>query len=189
MMADNEFGYTLWGRDWVRLAQPLRQSESVRLQLPRARSLARNNLVQATVEGRVVHASIHRGGAASVTRLEVAPLDRASITAVSEIAPDTAMLTDDTYRAIVSEGITLAPVLVDTDCSCSARTATCLHVLAVLYEIARRVDENPRLALDLQGYATEAPSDSESAGPPARWTPVASLDPATFFGARSSASR
>ena len=181
MMADDEFGYTLWGRDWVRLAQPLRQSESVRLLLPRARSLARNNLVQATVEGRVVHASIHRGGAASVARLEVAPRGRASITGVSEIAPDTAMLTDDTYRAIVSAGIALTPVLVDTDCSCSARTATCLHVLAVFYDIARRVDENPRLALDLQGYATAAPSDSEGAGPAARWTPVASLDPAAFF--------
>ncbi|WP_420879510.1 SWIM zinc finger family protein [Rhodococcus sp. (in: high G+C Gram-positive bacteria)] len=180
-MADNEFGYTRWGMDWVRLAQPLRQSGPARLLLPRARSLARNNLVHATIEGRTVRASIHRGGQASVTQVEVAPLSKASITGISEIVPDVTVLTDDAHQAIVAAGITLAPVLADTDCSCSARTAPCLHLLAVLYEIARRVDEEPRVALDLQGYAVAAPSDSEGPAQPARWTPLGALDPATFF--------
>ncbi|MCA1007060.1 SWIM zinc finger family protein [Rhodococcus hoagii] len=180
-MVDDEFGYTPWGRDWVRLAQPLHQSGPARLLLPRARSLARNNLVQATIEGRFVHASIHRGGQASVTRLEVAPLSRASITGISEIVPDTTVLTDDIHQAIVSAGISLAPVLADTDCSCSARSAPCLHLLAVLYEIARRVDENPQTALEIQGYTTAALHDSDIPAPTARWTPVSALNPAAFF--------
>ncbi|PTR22173.1 SWIM zinc finger protein [Rhodococcus sp. OK519] len=180
-MADNEFGYTAWGRDWVRLAQPLQQSGPARLLLPRARSLARNNLVQATVEGRTVRASIHRGGQASVTQLEVAPLTRESIIGIAAIAPDSTVLTDDTHRAIVSAGIALAPVLADTDCSCSARSAPCLHLLAVLYEVARRVDESPQMALEIQGYTTAAVHDSGTPAPTARWTPVSELDPAAFF--------
>lgn len=180
-MADNEFGYTAWGMDWVRLAEPLRQSRPERLLLPRARSLARNNLVQATIEGRIVRASIHRGGQASVTRLEVAPMTRASITGIAEIVPDTTVLTDDMHQTIVSAGITLAPVLADTDCSCTARSAPCLHLLAVLYEMARRVDENPRLTLDVQGYLPAVAHDSGVATPDARWTPISTLDPAAFF--------
>lgn len=180
-MADNEFGYTAWGMDWVRLAQPLHQSGPTRLLLPRARSLARNNLVEATVEGRTVRASIHRGGQASVTQLEVAPLARASIIGIAEIVPDTTVLTDDIHQAIVSAGIALAPVLADSDCSCSARSAPCLHLLAVLYEVARRVDENPQLALEIQGYTTAALHDSDAPTPSARWTPVSALDPAAFF--------
>ncbi|QKT09835.1 SWIM zinc finger family protein [Rhodococcus sp. W8901] len=180
-MVDNEFGYTAWGMDWVRLAQPLRQSGPARLLLPRARSLARNNLVKATVEGRIVRASIHRGGQASVTQLEVAPLTRASITGIAAIVPDTAVLTDDIHQDIVTAGIALAPVLADTDCSCSARSAPCLHLLAVLYEIAHRVDENPQLALDIQGYTTAMLHDSAVPASTARWTPVSALDPAAFF--------
>ncbi len=180
-MADNEFGYTAWGMDWVRLVEPMHRSGPVRQLLPRARSLARNNCVQATVEGRFVRATIHRGEQASVTRLEVAPLTRTSITAIAGIVPDTTVLTDDTHRNIVSGGIALAPVLSDTDCSCSARSAPCLHLLALLYEMARRVDENPRLALDVQGYFHAATHDSAVAMPDARWTPISALDPTVFF--------
>ncbi|MDH6678059.1 putative Zn finger protein [Rhodococcus sp. LBL1] len=180
-MADNEFGRTAWGMDWVRLAESLSQSRQERQLLPRARSLARNNCVQATVEGRIVRAAIHRGDQASVTQLEVAPLTRASITAIAEIVPDTTVLTDAAHAAIVSAGITLMPVLADTDCSCAARSAPCLHLLAVFYEMARRVEENPRLALDVQGYSPVGLRDSEVTTPGARWTPISTLDPAAFF--------
>lgn len=179
-MADNEFGYTAWGMDWVRLAEPLRQTRPDPL-LPRARSIARNNGVQATVEGRVVRATIHRGGQASLTHLEVAPLTRATITAITAIVPDPSVLTDDTHRAIAATGIPLAPVLAGTDCSCTARSARCVHVLAVYYEMARKVDENPRLALEIQGYFAAAPQDPDVSAPPARWTPISALDPSRFF--------
>ncbi|MEV6321857.1 hypothetical protein AB0M45_11750 [Nocardia sp. NPDC051787] len=179
-MADNEFGYTAWGMDWVRLAEPLRQTRPDPL-LPRARSIARNNGVQFTVEGRVVRATIHRGGQASLTHLEVAPLTRATITAIAAIVPDPSVLTDDMHRAIAAAGIPLAPVLAGTDCSCTARSARCVHVLAVHYAMARKVDENPRLALEIQGYFAAAPRDPGVSAPPARWTPLGALDPSRFF--------
>ncbi|WP_406279807.1 hypothetical protein OH799_12735 [Nocardia sp. NBC_00881] len=179
-MADNEFGYTAWGMDWVRLAEPLRQTRPDPL-LPRARSIARNNGVRATVEGRVVRATIHRGGQASVAQLEIAPLARTTITAIAQIVPDTTVLTDDMHRAVVAAGVALAPVLAGTDCSCTARTSRCLHALAVCYEMARRIDENPRLALEIQGYFDAASHDSAVPAPSARWTPISALDPADFF--------
>ncbi|WP_109527627.1 MULTISPECIES: hypothetical protein [Nocardia] len=180
-MADNEFGYTPWGMDWVRLAEPLRQTRPDPL-LPRARSIARNGGVATTVQGRVIRAAIHRGGQASVTHLEVAPLSRASITAITAVIPDPTVLTDDMHRALVAAGIPPVPVLAATDCSCSARTARCVHVLSTIYDTARRVDENPRLALEIQGYfgVSDAARDSVEVEAP-RWTPIDALDPADYF--------
>ncbi len=187
-MADNEFGYTAWGMDWVRLAEPLRQARPNAL-LPRARSIARNNGVQATIEDRIVRATIHRGGQASVTHLEVAPLPRPAITAITEIIADTTVLTDEMHRALVRAGISPAPNPTGTDCSCSARTARCVHVFAVYYDMARRVDENPRLALEIQGYFQAAEGDSTLPVESTRWTPINALDPADYFGSSASAMR
>ncbi|WP_433656345.1 hypothetical protein ACQPW1_34610 [Nocardia sp. CA-128927] len=185
-MADNEFGYTKWGMDWVRLAEPIRQTRPEPL-LPRARSVARNHGVQATVDGRIVRATIHRGSEASVIHVEVAPLARAAITAIGEVIPDTAVLTDDMHRAVVAADLTVAPVLAGTDCSCKARIARCLHVLAVFYDMARRVDENPRLALEVQGYFLAAQDDSPVHVEVPRWVPINTFDPANYFGEAASA--
>jgi len=178
-MADNEFGYTRWGMDWVRLAEPLRQTRPDSL-LPRARSIARNHGVTAEIEGRIVRAHIHRGGRASVTHVEVAPMARATVTALAGLCPDPAMLTDDTHRAVLDAGGDPAPVLASTDCSCSARNPRCVHLLAVLYDIARRVDENPGLAVALQGYF-DAERGAETEAPAPRWIPLHTLDPAGYF--------
>ncbi|WP_431954587.1 hypothetical protein [Nocardia lijiangensis] len=179
-MTDNEFGYTAWGMDWVRLAEPLRQTRPDPL-LPRARSIARNQGVQATVEGRVVRAHLHRGGQASVTHLEVAPLTRGVVAAIAAVIPDPTLLTDEMHRALRTAGVAPAPQLAAVDCSCSARTERCVHVLATLYDIACKVDENPRLALDIQGYFEAAHSDSEVRTEQPRWTPINTLDPGCFF--------
>ncbi|CCF64430.1 SWIM zinc finger family protein [Nocardia cyriacigeorgica] len=186
-MADNEFGYTRWGMDWVRLAEPLRQTRPDPL-LPRARSLARNHGVQATVTGRIIRAHIHRGGQASVTHVEVAPMPRPTIDAIAAIVgTDPVTLTDEMHRAVVAADITPAPPLVAVDCSCSARSDRCVHVLAVLYDMARRVDESPRLALDIQGYFTGAdvPAGAQTAAEPARWIPINTLDPVGWFAVPS----
>ncbi|MEU2252110.1 hypothetical protein [Nocardia xishanensis] len=179
-MADNEFGYTAWGMDWVRLAEPLRQTRPEPL-LPRARSIARNHGVRATVDGRVVRAHIHRGGQASVAHLEVAPLPGQAVAAIAEVIPDPTLLTDETHRALVTAGVRPAPELAAVDCSCSARTERCVHVLATLYDMARRVDENPRLALEVRGYFEAAHADSEVSTEQPRWTPINTLDPARYF--------
>lgn len=179
-MPDNEFGYTKWGRDWVRLAEPLRQTRPEPL-LPRARSIARNDGVQATIDGRIVRATIHRGSEASVIHLEVTPLPRSAITAIGAVLPDTTVLTDEMHQAVLAADLTVAPVLAGTDCSCKARTARCLHVLAVFYDMARRVDENPRLALEVQGYFLAAEDDSPTPVEIPRWVPINTFDPANYF--------
>lgn len=182
-MADNEFGYTPWGMDWVRLAEPLRQTRPDPL-LPRARSIARNNGVRAEIEGRIVRAHIHRGGQASVTHIEFAPLPRAALTALAGIIPpEPIMLTDDMHRATVTAGVNPAPSPAATDCSCAARTPRCVHVLATFYAMARRVDESPRLSLEVQGYGS-APGEAIGEAAPdeiARRVPITTLDPAAFF--------
>ncbi|MFI6569137.1 hypothetical protein [Nocardia fluminea] len=180
-MADNEFGYTPWGMDWVRLAEPLRQTRPEPL-LPRARSIARNDGVRTEIEGRTVRAHLHRGGQASIAHIEVAPLSRAAVTALGHTITDPTVLTDETHRALVDAGHSPAPTLVSTDCSCSARSARCVHVFATLYTIARKVDENPRVALELQGYF-DATADSGAPAQEPRWTPLHTLDPARFFDA------
>ncbi len=180
-MPDNDFGYTPWGRDWVRLAEPLRQTRPEPL-LPRARSIARNDGVRLEIEGRTVRAHLHRGGQASITHIEVEPLSRAAVTTIGHTITDPTVLTDEMHRALLDAGFSPAPTLMNSDCSCSARTARCLHVFATLYTIARRVDENPRLALELQGYF-DATAESDAPAQEQRWTPLHTLDPAAFFDA------
>ncbi|MBF6065545.1 hypothetical protein IU500_32045 [Nocardia terpenica] len=186
-MPDNEFGYTAWGMDWVRLAEPLTTTRPEPL-LPRARSIARNGGVRLEIEGTVVRASIHRGAQASVTHLELTPLPAATIAAIAALIPGAAVELADEHRATISAaGIAVAPRPLGTDCSCRARTTRCLHVLATCYALARRVDENPWLALDLQGYrGGGAPSAEDPAAPPPRWTPIDTLDPARYFDAVAS---
>ncbi|MDO3649010.1 hypothetical protein [Nocardia mangyaensis] len=178
-MADNEFGYTAWGRDWVRLAEPIRQTRPEPL-LPRARSIARNHGVRTEIEARTVRAHLHRGGQASIAHVEVAPLTRGAVTAIARTIPDPRVLTDEMHRSLLDAGHSPAPTLVSTDCSCSARTDRCVHVLAVLYTIAWQVDENPCLALELQGYF-DATADTDIPVAEARWTSLHSLDPSEFF--------
>ncbi|MGW0006425.1 hypothetical protein ACWDT6_21610 [Nocardia grenadensis] len=184
-MADNEFGYTRWGMDWVRLAEPLRQTRPDPL-LPRARSIARNDGVRPELDGRIVRAHIHRGGQASVVHIELAPLARTALTALSAIVgAERTALTDEMHTAALAAGVPVAPEPTAIDCSCSARTARCLHVLATFYTLARRVDEDPRLSLDLQGYGHPehgaAPDESGAEPDMPRWVPLNTLDPAMFF--------
>ncbi|UGT42651.1 SWIM zinc finger family protein [Nocardia yamanashiensis] len=183
-MPDNDFGYTRWGMDWVRLAEPLKLSKPEPL-LPRARSVARNVAPQLEISGTTVRAHLHRGSEASVIHLEFAPLGRATVEALNELIPPGTLTLSDELRAAVSDaGITVTPRLVASDCSCRARNDRCLHVIVLLYTLAQRVDENPWLALDLQGYRSGGAPDAETKATvaPPRWTPIDVLDPAAFFG-------
>lgn len=181
-MADNEFGYTRWGMDWVRLAQPLKISKPEPL-LPRAYSIARNHGVQLEIENTMVRAGIHRGAEASVTYLELVPLTAATITAIAQVIPvDGLTLTDEHRTALADAGISVAPQFARVDCSCRARKERCVHFLATCYALARQVDETPWLALDLQGFRTGGTvAANTDAARPARWTPFDALDPAAYF--------
>ncbi|MEV5651714.1 hypothetical protein AB0L57_25975 [Nocardia sp. NPDC052254] len=180
-MPDNEFGYTPWGMGWVRLAEPLSASRPEPL-LPRARSIARNDGVQLEIEGTSVCARIHRGGQASVTHLEIAALPSTQVRAIAERIPaHTVDLTDGVHAELSAAGLLPRPRLADSDCSCSARTPRCLHLLATCYALARQVDENPWLTLDLQGCRSGGRSEEHDGAAPARWTLIDTLDPASFF--------
>lgn len=180
-MPDNEFGYTPWGMGWVRLAEPTTITRPEPL-LPRARSIARHGGVHLEIEGTSVCARIHRGGQASITHLEFAALSTAQVAAIADHIPAGSVeLTDATHAALAAAGLAPAPQPADSDCSCPARTPRCVHLLATFYALARQVDENPWLALDLQGYRSGGQASTEDNRPPARWTPIGSLDPAGFF--------
>ncbi|MGW9170827.1 hypothetical protein [Streptomyces decoyicus] len=182
-MADIDFGCTVWGKDWVRLAESLRQTRPDP-QLPRARRIARDGGVQVTIDGRTVRAVIHRGRNASVASIEVAPMSREAIVRISrQLCGVRPVLTDGLYRALTDAGHSPAPKLVGVDCSCSADTARCIHVLAVYYAMAQRIDDDPRIALDIQNFfrASSDGAEVSTAVSPQRWVALNSLDPADFF--------
>ncbi|GEE03227.1 hypothetical protein nbrc107696_36730 [Gordonia spumicola] len=174
-----EYGYTRWGRDFLRLVEPTSITRPEPM-LPRARSLARTAVSAVVVEGRLIRGTVARGGSASVAYLEFAPMERAvadRLTSIVGPSPTAAALTDDAHRALAC-----TPELTVVDCSCSARTARCIHVLTLLYETVRRVDENPVVALQLTGFHDASDAPVESSAIP-RWTPLSALDPQRFYDA------
>ncbi|MEU0333497.1 hypothetical protein [Streptomyces sp. NPDC006193] len=182
-MADGDFGCTAWGRDWVRLAQPLRQTRPNPL-LPRARKLARLGEVQVTIDGRVVRGVVRRGRSTYVACIEVASMSTETIASITgRLYGARPLLTDEVHRAITEAGHPPAPVLAGVDCSCPDGTGRCVHVLAVCYEMARHVDDDPRLALAVQDFfRVSSGGTSVSAGAsPQRWTALNALDPARYF--------
>jgi uncharacterized Zn finger protein len=184
-MPDDDFGYTAWGSDWLRLAESLRQTRPDP-SLPRARRIARDGAVHVTIKGRTVSAAIRRGRSASVTNIEVAPMAPEAIAGISrQLYGARPALTEELYRAITGAGYPPAPRLISIDCSCSANTPRCVHELAVYYEMARRVDDDPRIALDIQGFfrtSSSSPEKSTATAPqPQRWLALNALSLADYF--------
>ncbi|MGC0367073.1 putative Zn finger protein [Rhodococcus sp. 27YEA15] len=187
-MADDDFGYTAWGRDWVRLAQPLRQTRPDPA-LPRARKLARVGGVHVTIDGRIVRGVVQRGRNTLAACIEVAPMPRETIVRISgqlygaQSYGAQPILTDEVHRTVTEAGHGPAPKLAGVDCSCSNGTGRCIHILAVFYEMARRVDDDPRIALDIQDFF-RAPSGSTRVSTVAltqRWIALNTLDPSDYF--------
>ncbi|WP_067905116.1 hypothetical protein [Nocardia vaccinii] len=182
-MADDDFGYTAWGRDWVRLAQPLRQTRPDPV-LPRARKLARVGAVQVTIDGRTLRAVVQRGRNTSMSCIEVAPMSRETIAGITgQLSGARPILTDEVHRAITEAGHPPAPIVAGVDCSCSDDTGRCIHVLAAYYEMARRVDDDPRIALDIQGFfrVSSGSARVSTAAISQRWIALDALDPADYF--------
>ncbi|NLG48471.1 hypothetical protein [Gordonia sp. (in: high G+C Gram-positive bacteria)] len=176
-----EFGYTPWGRDFLRIAEPTDVTKPEPL-LPRARSLARNAMTDVRVEGRLIRGTVVRGGEASVAYLEFAPLDRDvahTVAATVGVSPGPATLTVEVHALVAGA----PPELAVVDCSCRARTARCVHVLALLYETVRRIDEDPRIALSLRGFSDALDAADNPRETVARWTPLSALDPQKFYEA------
>lgn len=176
---NREFGTTAWGRDWVRAAEPTAVTRPDPA-LPRARSLARTDRVRDVelAPGRV-HAVVEDRTGRRV-RIPVTPWDaahRATVRAVLAGAAAGEDLADAVHADLVAAGVPLAPDPGSTaSCSCPRTGGRCVHVLATCYEVARRLDERPRLALALRGLpaADDRPATAR--------IPLSQLDPAGFYG-------
>ncbi|MDI2129038.1 SWIM zinc finger family protein [Yinghuangia seranimata] len=182
-MPDNDFGYTAWGKAWVRLAEPLSQTRPDP-HLPRARRLARDGHVQVAVEGTTVRAAIQHGRNRLTADIEVAPMPKEELAEISRrLSGGQPALTDELYRAIVAAGHPPAPKLARVECSCPTSAPRCVHVLAVYYEMARRIDDDPRIALSVRGFfrAPQGTTDVSTPVAPQRWIALSALDPADYF--------
>lgn len=178
---NREFGTTQWGRAWLRLAEPLGTTRP-HTALPKARSLARRDRVTefATDAGKVGAAVLDGAGPRTVmVRFPVwdsAQRETASALLEGLTADLPEHLPNDLHHA----GAPVAPSIDELDpaCDCQRSEACCVHVLATLVELARRVDEDPRLVLTLRGAGTAiAPAPGHSR------IPLARLDPASFYTA------
>jgi uncharacterized Zn finger protein len=156
--------------------------------LPSARSLARNNAVHLVATAGRVDAAVTASGRSHRVRIGLPPWsDRERAVAERCIAraladhrglatgdlPDS--LVADLRREAVDIAVTGDEQL--SDCDCRARRRPCVHVLATIYTLVRRIDERPALAVDLRmpGSAPERPADPD-------WIDLADVDAATFYG-------
>lgn len=176
-----EFGATPWGRAWLRTVESTAMTAPNSL-LPKARSLARNNAVWAlTIETGHIRAevqafSVHIGLSEwdAATRAEVERLHAEAMANSAGLGPGD--LPDALADALERNGIAFAVPAEDqvVRCSCPARRARCVHVLATLYALVQRIDEYPSLALDLRRPTPAATDDPD-------WTELSTLDVATFY--------
>ncbi|WP_055475856.1 SWIM zinc finger family protein [Gordonia sp. HS-NH1] len=179
-----EFGFSRWGAEIVRLAEPI-STRSPNQLAPRARSVARNGGVTLTVDGRSVSGLVQRGGEASVAHLEFGPMTSATASALRELLGASTEPTDDMYHRLV-EAAAWSPAGLDVaDCSCRARGDRCLHILATLYALAAAVDREPALALRLRDFEGSLDGSSVDAAPdpdapssriPPRWSALTAFD-------------
>jgi uncharacterized Zn finger protein len=175
-----EFGITAWGHDWLRLAEPTSITRPDPA-LPRARSLARGDHVRdleltvGQVEAVVDDRGMHR------VRIAIPTWDNAQLMRARAVLTDQSAggdLPDTAHTALRDAGLALAPApaTLTTTCSCTSRRDPCLHLLATYFEIARRIDEQPRHALVLHGLTDSgAPRDTAR-------IPLGLIDAATFYG-------
>lgn len=175
---NTEFGTTAWGRDWQRLAEPTSITRPDPT-LPRARSLARRDYVRdvQVAPGRAT-ADVDRNGCHRVT-VEVPVWDEDQLdharSVLSGLSDD---LPDSIHSTFVRHGQSPGPepATVTATCTCRGRARPCAHVLATYFELARQLDNRPRLALTLRGL-----TDSLSSPTTAR-VPIGLIDPTHFYG-------
>ncbi|MGK2878648.1 MAG: hypothetical protein ACSLFF_08770 [Solirubrobacterales bacterium] len=178
-MADEEFGITEWGADWVRLAQ---SKVSAIKRLPQARTYARNDKVEIgdltarpftiSVEGAQVQVTIP--AYTEKQRQRVAQLLAKDADSENQSPGD---LSEAFHLALSNAGLDPVPSRVRAVCSCNAAAQPCVHILATYYELSRKLDEQPPLALGFRGFA------SADATPAAaqRWVSIADLEADDFY--------
>ncbi|ASO20434.1 putative Zn finger protein [Actinoalloteichus hoggarensis] len=185
-----EFGATVWGRAWLRTVESTSVT-TVDSGLPKARALARNKAVEglAVGTGRVtagvrVKDVVYRVGLilpewTGDMRMEAERLVAGVAAQRAALAPGD--LPDALEADLRGAGVDLVVPAADqvVQCDCRARGPRCVHVVAVLYSLVQRIDEEPALALVLR--SARAARIGESASGVER-IPLGQLDPARFYG-------
>lgn len=181
-MAAPEFGVTDWGEEWLHTVEPGNRLPNP--QLPKARSLARNEKVDLNLDGNEIGAVVDDGGEGQFVSGSVPPWSarerKRAESVVARHEPAVAGdLSDDLLAELNRAGVPVAAELdeLEMECDCSTRRRPCAHILATLYTLVQAVDERPVVALELRGEAgTVAQPEAGD------WIPLSALDPERFYG-------
>ncbi|MGH3903367.1 MAG: SWIM zinc finger family protein [Pseudonocardiaceae bacterium] len=187
-----EYGATVWGQAWLRLAEPTSTS-GIDTRLPRARALARRGAVlrlqavpcrvraEVVVRGREHPVEIRFPTWTAEQRDLIEGYLRAHTGAATALTNGDAP--DELAIALTAAGSNSAPRIeeVDVRCPCRETRRPCLHALAVCYALVQRIDEEPALALTMRGYERDGSDRCESDN---AWIPLDDIDARGFFDAR-----
>ncbi|SDC54437.1 hypothetical protein [Rhodococcus tukisamuensis] len=185
-----EFGVTAWGRAWLRTVESTAAS-APNPALPQARSLARNGAVHlAEVRAGRIRAEVTVRGKSFPVALEVPVWTTKEAAAVRRLldragARDRRVsageLPDALVADLLAKDIAVAPPIAEhaATCGCTGRRRPCVHHLAVLYGLVRKVDEEPAVAVALRQNGGRS---AEAASPESNWIVLTEVDPAGFYG-------
>ncbi|MDJ0363185.1 SWIM zinc finger family protein [Rhodococcus sp. H29-C3] len=187
-----EFGATIWGRDWVRLAEPMQISKP-NPRLPKARSLARNGHVEiGPLAAGTIRCAVTAGSTTETVSISIPSYLPDEIRAVTALQASADAIEakggdlPDTLHAQLAEGeLSAVPSTADCQCTCRSRAQPCVHKLATFYVLSQRIDEKPSLALELRGIATVRELPSRTALCTERWAALTKIDMAYYFSTSS----
>lgn len=182
-----EFGATPWGRAWLRTIESATVTVPDPL-LPKARSLVRNDAVTSLSLGAGrVDGVVGVRGVSHHVRIEL-PLwdDRARRYATRLLADartgDPGLASGDLPDSLEVElgrhGVAIAVPAGErvVECSCPARRSPCVHALATLYALVRRIDEHPAVAVEVRGVVSDSSPVTDSA-----WIRLTDLNAQGFY--------
>lgn len=196
-----EFGATPWGKAWLRTIESPTATPN-RL-LPKARSLARNAAVTilstapGLIEANVVVKEVTHGVRIELPRWTGQALTDADALIGKSLADSPGVAPGDLPDELATElsrhlGLAVPLDQQGAECTCSARQAHCVHVLATHYALIQRIDEHPMLAIDLRSPVREAgpePRPHPGIGTQGRtspdWIALTDLTPKTFYSLRT----
>ena len=149
-----------WAKAWVRAVEEAAYAET---DLRRARTLARSGQIgRITVDDGHLYAAVVDGDDVWTVTAAVPVLDPAATAALVEtVAAETgrvaALLAGDLPFSLVEHaeeaGVELLPYggELEAGCSCVSWADPCVHALAVLYQVAWLLDDDPFVLLQLRG--------------------------------------
>ncbi|MFN3601914.1 MAG: SWIM zinc finger family protein [Dietzia sp.] len=181
-MAQPEFGATAWGRAWLRTIE--RTQGKPHPQLPKARSLARNQKAALTIGPEGIAASVADGSSTHYVSIQIERWNADQTTSAVPIlaarytASVVGDLPDSLADALTKAGAPIAVTLdeLTSTCTCRTRSRPCAHILTALYGLVLLVDERPTAALELR--ADDLPVIS---GTYENWIGLATLRAAGFY--------